>query len=91
MPKTKESESVLVFDTREYVRTLTRGGNFSEGQADASTIEILKLCIKSSEETAAFRSQSLQEQVLLCKQMAILVSCMFCGFALVVALLTMFG
>ena len=36
MPTTKEIESVPIFDTREYVRTLTRGGSFSEGQANAS-------------------------------------------------------
>ncbi len=36
MTTTKESESVPVFDTRGYVRTLTRGGSFNEKQANAN-------------------------------------------------------
>ena len=36
MAMTKESKIVPVFDTRGYVRTLTRGGSFSEEQANAN-------------------------------------------------------
>ena len=36
MTTTKESESVPMFDTRGYVRTLTRGGSFNEKQANAN-------------------------------------------------------
>ena len=76
---TTESETIPVFDTRGYVRTLTRGGSFTEKQGHANADGLQKALsgvatktdIRVLEEKMDVQFQAMQEQMRGMRQMMV--------------------